>query len=371
MLKGYFITTYGNLYPAVSQSTLADLVFAEPPTLSGQEFHGTLLLEESFLGLLASMLKTKTLAVGGTVSDGGGVLTVAFGLADDAAARAGLAEWIPLLKPPMLAKLDVTQHTVILSAAQSPDTDDMTVTAHLRLGKASAALTMPVPQDPLDMKMSVRVSGTTIALEDLQDLLGDVANWYPRDTVTPILGPSPKLELLSLGLIFSETTLQNFKLSLGAIDVTLGASAIPLIDKRLYLDPLSVRVITSVPPSGAPIIGLGGLLKLCRHQSPGDFGHPSVTLELSLSVPDLAIGADLENPGNTPLAEVIRDLIDQDIPLGLPDSLTLTRIRLDAQFDKAKHNISAFSATLGMSAGFGGLAALDLERIELGLSYAA
>jgi uncharacterized protein DUF6603 len=362
---GFFVTTYGQRYPAVLQSTLGDLVFSQHTLSQEGAFSGNLVLASSYLQTLSKMLRLQTLLLSGTVREADGQLSVTLSLADAGPALTGLAGRVP-----MLAAVDVTLRTIV-DRTVAPKVDEFILTVTLKLRDIPVKLTTNVPLEPANIAFHGKFSGVTIAPGDFDGLLGGADKWFPHGAVAPLGGDKPRFELLSLDLYFADTTLDDFKLSLGAIGVALGIGHIPLMPDRLYIDPLSVGVMIGVPVAGAPIVTLGGRLVLCSHERPGNTAHPSLALALSVTIPDLALSAAVENPETTPLAVVLRDLVspDHDISIGLPEKLALTHARIGAQFDRTTHGIASFSASLGMSGGFGLLADLDLDPIEIAVAY--
>ena len=376
MAQGFFPAKYGAAYKAVLQTIAGGLVFEEPAlsekTADGRStFTGNLDLAANSMNTLAKILSVSKLAYVGDVSEVGDQLSISLRLADATQATQGLADQVGLLKS-TLVRVDVTAATKVSRNADMPLADDFVLLANLALGKAKASLSCNVPIFPINLGLR-GLCDAAITFDDLTSLLGQSSSWFPSDTVAPMCGSQPELSLLVLGLYFTDTSLDCWHLSMDTIEIALGVGPITLIPDRLNMAPLSIGVTVGVPDESSRFVTLGGTLLLCDHATPGDFSNPALAMSLSVAVPGLAIAGEIDNPEHTSLADVVRNLIspDQAVDIGLPSSLALTHARFDAAFDQDSKRVKTFSVSLGMSGGFGGLLDLELDQIELAMTYTA
>ena len=221
-------------------------------------------------------------------------------------------------------------------------------------------------------------TGVGISLSDLDFLIkggGGGSDWFPTAELGPYASGSPSFSLISITLTLYVVLQPTISMKYSSVSVEIGITNIPLMDQRLYLNPLAVVVtVPSGDPTSPASIGLVGDVVLCSYKTPGNTTAPDATLELQMGLTDFSVSAQLLVPeGQTGLGikELVSDLMGAETDIGLPDTLTLTEFNMYAQADKSQGIISSFATEIAMSGGFGLFTDFDIQSFDLSLEYDA
>jgi hypothetical protein len=371
-----FTDDYGTRYPALQWSILANLAFSDH-NLTGTQFTGTLDVAASGVALetLGALVNMSSIALSGTVTDANDILTVALMTTDTAGFTSAIASVMPIIGTKVTDAF-VAVNTIVATTDppdDGPPTDTFTLSITFTIGPTTVTISSPVPYNGGLFIVNGTFSGVAITLEDLEFLMGNAGgggtSWFPSSQLGPY--NSTALELIGVSITLY-AKMQPFSLSIVNLSVVIGITGIPLLDEKLYLNPLAVCVMVSDPTGKATVSwGIEGSLALCNYAHPGDFQNPDFTFDFTLGLTDFSFSADLENPSAQPVNVMIQDLIGQGVSVGLSDTLTINQFTFEASADKSSGGLQDLSTAIAMSGGFGLLQNLDLDSISITVTYSA
>jgi len=371
-----FTDDYGARFPALAASVLAKLLFVDHSLANGA-FSGSLDLAGSgeILAIPASLLNAKQMAVTGTVSERDGTLSVVVQSSDEADFAAALGTSVPVLGGVCRgAKLTIS--TVVASkdpADKRPGTDSIELMALFAIGPHTAQMSAILPSGGGYITLAGAFQGVGLKLDDLEFLLGGrtgAANWFPQRELGPY-APSngAALELLGLSLSMYVAP-QPRKVTVTSTSAVVGITKIPLLEDKLYLNPLAVWItLNRVGPKPQVLWGIGGTLMLTNHEHRDDLSNPDLSFTLGLTVPDFTLSGHLANPKKQPLSVIVKDLLGEDKSIGFADKIVLEKFDFSATADKTTGKLASFSGELGMSGGFGLLERLEVESMSLRIAH--
>lgn len=378
-----FTDDYLAQYPALKQSILSHLDFSSH-TLGGTAFTGVLDVASTGVALstLGAMLGLTQIAVSGTVTVSGDTLTVQFGSTDAVAFQQGAAASLPLIGSAITAAgMEVlTKVSTKDDPDVGPGTDAIDFKVTFAVAQATATIVAQVPMNGGVMSLTGTFEGIGIQLSDLNFLfgkMGSVTQWFPGDKLTPYTSGSPSFGLIGMTLTGFITLTPKFTFSLSAVTVVVGIQKLPLMDTKLYMDPLGVW-ITVTDPLGTPDVswGLEGAIKLCNYANPGPGGlsKPDFIFDFSMGFPtatnkDFTVSGLFENPDSLTVGVMIQDLLGPGTDVGIGKTLTIDEFQFDATADVSSGKITDFSTSIAMSGGFGLLENFDLEEIAISITY--
>ena len=368
-----FTDQYASDYPALKASVLSVLTFSEH-ALNDTAFTGTLDLEASnpALAVLEKLIKIPKVPLKGAVTEKDKTLTIKLAPVDDTAITKGIASQIPLIGGQVTQSATISLEVKVSSEkGLSTNTFDLSIT--IGIDSRQATLVTQVPMSPGAFMIRGSFEHFGVGLSDLDFLMGDLAEgnkWFPSTELGPFDEGSPALELLNLGLVLYVQTKPDWSVQVISLSTSIGLTQIPLIDKRLYLNPLGITATISDPEGKAALNwGFMGSLVLCDYEHPGDLDKANFSFNFTLGISDFSISAQYDNPDDQPLSKLISDLLGQNTELGLPEELTITKFEFEAQANKTDGKIASFSAAVGMSGGFGLLEDFDLDSASISVDY--
>jgi hypothetical protein len=372
-----FTDEYGTKYPAIKSSILDMLVFTNKPTL-GSTFQGTISISDSGVALSTLSLLTKvttTIPVSGTISDANNTLTIGFSSTNNSAFTQGIADTIPLIGNSVTKDASMAIKTVVKttdSVEDGPEKDEFDLDVKLQIGNNELQLVAGIPMNGGFFTIKGTFTGVGIALNDLNFLMGSLSSgdsWFPATELGPYYSSSASLDLLDMALSVN-VNLSPFNVSITDVTVSIGLSKIPLINDKLYLNPLGVCVTVVNPTSQAVANwGIMGTMVLCNYQTPGNVDAPDFSLDFTMGLTDYSFNADLQNPSNNPVNLMLQDLISSSTDISLPATLTIDKFDISADADKTTGKISDFSFETAMSGGFGLFDDFDVESFSLSITY--
>lgn len=373
MANWKFTDKFASTYPGLKSSVLSVLDFSEH-TLEDSEFSGTLDLAASnpALAVLEKLIKISKLALKGTVTEKDKTLTIKLAPTDDADITRAVASQLPLIGGKVTRKATLALE-VKVSSAKGLATNSFDLKITIGIDSREATVVTQVPMSPGVFMLQGNFEDFGITLNDLDFLMGKQTpenQWFPSTELGPFDKGSPALELLDLGLALFVETKPDWSIKVISISSSIGLTQLPVIDDRLYLNPLGVTSTISNPKGQTAINwGFMGTLVLCDYEHPGDLDKANFSFKFTLGITDFSISAQYENPDDKPLSKLISDLLGVKTELGLPEELTITKFEFSAQANKASGKIASFSAAVGMSGGFGLLEDLDLDSASISVDY--
>jgi|SRR5579884_1100942 len=375
-----FVAGYGAQFPSLQVSALGALAFSDH-AIAGTAFTGTLDVAASgaALGTIGAMLGVSSIPIAGTVTATGTTLTVSLRTTQDAAYGAAIGSAVPLLGK-AVQKAWLTVSTVAATTDDpdlGPATDELDVNVEIAIGTSTATIASRVPMNGGFAILSGTFEGFGVGLSDLEFLLGgDSAQWFPAADLGGFYHSGTKLELLALSVTLY-VALAPFSVSVSSVSATIGIVDIPILEPKLYLNPLAVVVTVPAPGSSQPpSYGLEGFAVLTNYEKP-DPQQPDFTFEVALVVTGsspnrtFSLSGQFENPKNLTIAQMLKDLFGGSTDIGLSPSLTLTAFDLDATIAQASGSLTDFSGDIAMSGGFGLFQHFDLESISVSVAYSA
>lgn len=372
-----FTDDYGTRYPALQWSVLSMLAFSDHQ-LDGTQFTGTLDVAASGVALetLGALVNMTSIAVSGTVTDANDTLTVVFTSTDADGFKNAIAAVLPIIGPKTTAA-SVGVNTIVKTTDPSdegPPVDEFTLSITFAVASATVTVTTGVPFNGGLFTISGSFTGVAITLEEIAFLLGNAGgggtSWFPSSQLGPY--NSTSLELIGVSVI-CYAALQPFSLSLVSVSAGVGITAIPVLDEKLYLNPLAVWVMVTEPAgsSASSSWAVEGSMVLCNFNTPGNLMNPDFIFDFTLGLTDFSFSAELENPSLKPVNVMIQDLLGKGVSVGLPDTLTIDSFDLDAMADKSSGELQQLSTSIAMSGGFGLLRSFEIDSIAISVDYSA
>lgn len=363
-----FSDVYSAAYPAIINSILDVLVFDVPEgtsPVSGENFFASLDLVASGapMHVLASILGIKSIPIKGVVETTGSVLNVALKSDNDLEILSGLAR-IPLIGSCIQhAGLRIDTKTAAAATEEDePEVDAFQIGIDIKIGSHTAALVMPVPMSEGLFFINGVFQQLGIRLGDLDFLVpgANFAEMFPSSLPTAYYNPAnTSLDLLSLGLTLMVKTSPSFSFSVITVSTSIGIVDIPLYANALYLNPLAVQVSVSNPFSHPiptwDLIGNISLYPFGKQTRPPSVA-PDFTFEMAAQMPStedptFAVSGTLENPQKLPVAQILRDLMDDgNFDTGISDRLVLEKFDFNTAANCKSGTTDHFSVEIAMSA---------------------
>ncbi|MFZ2449785.1 MAG: hypothetical protein WAW36_04615 [Methylovulum miyakonense] len=388
MANWKFTDQYGSTYPSLQYSILSLLVFSEH-SLNGNDFTGTLDVNATgtALSTIGTMLGMGSIPLSGTVDATGASLTVSLRSTNDQDFTQAIANCIPLIGGSITKNAWLDINTVSSQTdpeGDSPPTDVFNLGVTIAIGSASVDINTQVPMNGGFFYLSGEFTGVGISLNDLNFLMGPLAEgnaWFPSTELGPYSAGQTSFGLLSMSLLCYVTLAPSFSISINSVNVEVGISKLPLMGNALYLDPLGVWVTVTNPTSDAAVTwGLLGSVKLCNYANPGPVGlsDPDFTFDFTMTFPSstdntFGIAAYLENPAGKSVNVMLQDLMGQGTNVGIGDNITVNSFEFDTSADVSTGTINEFSTSIVMSGGFGLFEKIPLsvEQLSISVAYSA
>ena len=274
--------------------------------------------------------------------------------------------------------------TIEVAAKTTDDKDDepptnvIELSIRFKVGSGEVTIAAQVPLCDGTIALTGTFKGVGIGLADLDFLIkggGGGSNWFPSTDLGPYVAKGPSFELLRITLMIYIALTPSLTVKLVSVTVEIGITHIPLMDQRLYLNPLAVAVtVPAAIPGTAATVCLLGDLALCNYKKPGQPDSPDAVLEVQMGLTDYTLSAQLLLPEGTTglgIETLVSDLMGKQTDIGLPQALALTEFNIYTQADKTSGKISSFSTEIAMSGGFGLFKDFDIEGFDLLLDYSA
>ncbi len=410
-MANWIINEYAGDYPGLNNSILYFLAFSSHELDGdGINFTGSLDVTGSngVLTTLGAMVGLNDIAVSGSVNIDSTTLTVNIRSADseDSIFIRAFEAIIQLFDSKITAaKLAIN---TIVEAGQAGDgqpitvtngddsetepdliTDEFDIQMSLSIGTSGgqADIVSQVPIHGGMLNLTGDFTDLDIGLDDLNFLMGALGDedhaWFPNDQLEAYTPNTAQFCLLNLSLSGFVNAADPTNIDISTISVTVGLTQLVLLSDRLYMDPLGVVITLTDTTDNAitPTVvwGLVGSAKLCNYNTPGVDGLDSPDFEFDFSMdfpnlpdfPTFAFSGNLENPSGNSVNLMLKDLIPEDIDIGLDEKLTVNSFEIDTEADMDTGTISSFYTSIDMSAGFGLLVNFDLESVSISVDYSA
>ena len=335
--------------------------------------------------VLDALLGMDSVPMTGSVTTSDNKLTVTLAASNDTEITAAIASHIPLIgSQTQKAWISIDNETAKSATKDdSPAKDEMDLHITIAVGSSTGTLKTQVPMSVGKFNLGASFTNFGVTLSDLNFLANgtDFAKLFPTDLPSSYYTSSTKLELLDMGLSLQITTSPKFSVKVSGTNVSIGIVDIPLYNKALWLNPLSVAIKVSNPSTGSPSAtwGLKGEIALYPYatQSTAPAGDPDFTFDFKMQMPNqkdptFAVSGEFGNEENLSVATIICDLMDDGtFDTGISNKATLDKFDFDTKANTNTGTISEFSVDIAMSSQFGifDTSDLDVKDFSISVSY--
>lgn len=370
MANWKFTDEYGSAFPMLQESLLASLQFSDHQ-LTGNDFTGTIDIAATGAAMetIGAFLQITLLRVSGTIRTDHAQLSI--DLSTSQSPGDGITKQVtaalPLLKENIHSAWLIMKTTVSTNEADEP-LDVFDIVINLSIGGHLVKLDTTIPMHGGFMVISAQPEGVGITLNDLNHLFGGGGGNNSWQSGYPSQYEKGSAGLFLLGITLDVLiSLDPTKITITSVTGTIGLVGVPLLEQRLYLNPLAVWLtVSGITTDNTSVdYGLEGSLALVNYETPGNYKNPDFAFNVGMDLKNFSINGQLTNPEQKSIAQMISDFSGEKIELKTLDEMTIAQFDFAASTTKETGKISNFSFNLDIKGEFGRLKDFEIQEIKL------